>query len=243
VNLAETHIVFGAVLTMHDMATMAGVSLGVMYDRVRSGMPPEIAVILPAHTVTYRIKSALAGTRFGYLTVVADLYQPRRLQCRCDCGNVVERKPSSLKRAANPSCGCMTGTIQAANRMARAKDHTGAVYNGICVIGPGQLVPNKYGNIRLWNCRCHCGNVFDTVIAPIKSGNNTSCGCGTTRHMVDGKLLTIREMATIAGISVPGMIYRLRRGLSPTQAVKSRKMRQPGLSFTPEQDGRRRNVG
>lgn len=49
------------------------------------------------------------GKRFGLLTVTAfaGVKDSRRMwQCRCDCGNVVEVRESSLKNGHTASCGC-----------------------------------------------------------------------------------------------------------------------------------------
>lgn len=49
------------------------------------------------------------GRRFGLLTVTAfaGVKDSRRMwRCRCDCGNVVEARESSLKNGHTASCGC-----------------------------------------------------------------------------------------------------------------------------------------
>ena len=54
-----------------------------------------------------RFKSVI-GMRYGHLVVVEEhqVCRNRRVMVRCDCGNVVERVLSNLKRGQTKSCGC-----------------------------------------------------------------------------------------------------------------------------------------
>lgn len=52
----------------------------------------------------------LTGQRFGRLTVIERAENTNQGQatwlCRCDCGNVIKTRGSSLRRGATISCGC-----------------------------------------------------------------------------------------------------------------------------------------
>ena len=54
-----------------------------------------------------RLKSVV-GQKFGKLTVIAEpeIKRNRRVTCRCECGRVVSRLLSNLKRGQTKSCGC-----------------------------------------------------------------------------------------------------------------------------------------
>ena len=51
-----------------------------------------------------KIRKDLTGQRFGYLTVEKHV-APRRIQCVCDCGAVVEVERGNLIRGRTSSCG------------------------------------------------------------------------------------------------------------------------------------------
>lgn len=53
--------------------------------------------------------SSVLGHRYGYLVVVEEhqVCRNRRVMVRCDCGNVVEKLLSNLKRGQSKSCGCI----------------------------------------------------------------------------------------------------------------------------------------
>jgi hypothetical protein len=54
-----------------------------------------------------RLKSVV-GQTFGKLTVIdePEIKRNRRVTCRCECGRVVVRLLSNLKRGQTKSCGC-----------------------------------------------------------------------------------------------------------------------------------------
>lgn len=52
-------------------------------------------------------------------------------------------------------------------------DYTGQVFHGIEVIS----WHSKKNGRNYWSCKCHCGNVFPTLIASLKRGATKSCGC------------------------------------------------------------------
>lgn len=70
--------------------------------------------------MTYKVWSPdETGKRYGKLTVLRQLPSVKIKgkhknifrsfwECRCDCGNIVERLGRDLRRAKNPSCGCAT---------------------------------------------------------------------------------------------------------------------------------------
>jgi len=55
-------------------------------------------------------KDYLIGKKFGYLTVLESVGVTKAghslWKCQCDCGKIVERTGTSMKRCRYSSCGC-----------------------------------------------------------------------------------------------------------------------------------------
>lgn len=108
------------------------------------------------------------GEKFGKLTVIEraenhitsggnSLVQ---WKCKCDCGNIVTRMGSSLKKAV--ACGKCRGENLSGQRIGR-----------LLVLG---ISDKKDGGRRLWKCRCDCGKTVNASISSLK-GQKVSCGC------------------------------------------------------------------
>ena len=54
-------------------------------------------------------------------------------------------------------------------------DITGNVYNGIEVLSLSSDKTNR--GTHLWNCRCFCGNLFQSISSDLRNGRRVSCGC------------------------------------------------------------------
>ena len=118
------------------------------------------------------------GCKFGMLTVV-DTYsivtksgKHRTIcKCKCDCGNIVERKIDHLKRYKDDplySCGC---TREEKNNL-RAKNVIGQQFERLLV-----LDEFKENGIRKLRCKCDCGNEVVITKSDVLSGHTKSCGC------------------------------------------------------------------
>lgn len=121
-------------------------------------------------SIAYR--KNLTGKRFGRLTVVRSLYGSK-VECQCDCGNIVCASTTDVISGHTQSCGCLQKE-SASSTM--TKDFSGLVSNyGIKFIG--RHSQNKKGQ-WLWMCECGlCGNHFVALPAKIFNGHITSCGC------------------------------------------------------------------
>ena len=53
-------------------------------------------------------------------------------------------------------------------------DLTGRIVNGVTVLRPTK---KRMPYIFIWECRCHCGNIFETAGSNIRRGVIKSCGC------------------------------------------------------------------
>ena len=116
----------------------------------------------------------LTGTKFGRLTVIerrgSDKSGIAMWLCRCECGNEVVVRGSSLRRGGTTSCGCYNRE----KASEKAKDITGMKFGRLTVIE--RRGSNKRGN-AMWLCKCECGNEVVVRTDILKSGATTSCGC------------------------------------------------------------------
>lgn len=109
--------------------------------------------------------------------------------------------------------------------------------------GPRSLNGKRFGALVVilescdeCQCWCECGAQPRVHRDNLRNGSVTSCGCGAkapplpTRlpllpgappktYRVDGKDLRLHELAALAGVPPSSMHWRLRRGMSPEEAV------------------------
>lgn len=114
----------------------------------------------------------LTGKRFGRLTVVRRVEDPRGNYwlCRCKCGGVKHvTRSDALKSGMIKSCGCLL--IEAGR--ATAHSLVGKRFNRLKVI---KRVANK-GKGAAWLCRCKCGNELVVTTGELNRGKTQSCGC------------------------------------------------------------------
>ena len=116
-------------------------------------------------------RESLVGNKYGYLTVVDIDFDRSHNQahwiCRCDCGNVVTVRGSSLKSGHTRSCGCI------GNRR-EVDDLRGKRFGRLVVIEFDHI--DKYHSSQ-WLCRCDCGNEVVVSRGNLIKGRARSCGC------------------------------------------------------------------
>ena len=39
------------------------------------------------------------------------------------------------------------------------------------------LLPERKRGLKVWHCKCECGNEKDVIQSALTSGNTKSCGC------------------------------------------------------------------
>ena len=124
----------------------------------------------------------LTGKRFGKLTVLyraEDYIQPsgqhkKMWHCKCDCGNECDVRAADLKTGNTRSCGC----VQKESRgQSQFQDLSGQRFGELTVLYrlPNRITPSGQ-NIRMWHCKCDCGNEIDVSAQRLKNGL-ISCGC------------------------------------------------------------------
>ena len=90
-------------------------------------------------------------------------------ECRCDCGNVVAVRSSSLFSGNTMSCGCLQK-----ERGPKIKDLTGQRFGRLVALKPMKERKSAY---VMWECQCDCGNKVQARSSSLASGNSLSCGC------------------------------------------------------------------
>ena len=123
----------------------------------------------------------LTGQRFGKLTVLYRTISPSGVahnkeaywKCKCDCGNIVTIRGSSLTRGTK-SCGCASKEHMQQLGQQFKINELGNKYGRLTVIE--DMGSDKH-NKRLWKCRCECGNEIIIEGGSLRSGNTKSCGC------------------------------------------------------------------
>ena len=66
----------------------------------------------------------------------------------------------------------------------KLEEQAGKVYNNIEVI--------RHDGVRrgrnYWLCKCHCGKLFTTLVASLKTGSTKSCGCYRDKLCIFGPM-------------------------------------------------------
>ena len=120
----------------------------------------------------------LTGQRFGRLTVLEKVNYndtPQRCEakwrCKCDCGNIIEVRGTSLRKGATKSCGCLHNELTS-NQF--RIDEIGNTYGLLTVIKYAGSTPKQDA---LWLCKCQCGNTKIVAGRDLRNGHTSSCGC------------------------------------------------------------------
>lgn len=117
-------------------------------------------------------KAELTGQRFGKLTVLRQTEKPQSSNtdgiywlCRCDCGQETVVLASNLVSGHTKSCGCL-----------KQNDLTGKHIGKLTVLGRSDRYATR-GNrrVRLWECRCDCGNITYKATDTLTAGMENSC--------------------------------------------------------------------
>lgn len=133
---------------------------------------------LRAKRVSEAVTIDITGQKFGRLTVLEKVdYKdtPNRCEakwrCKCDCGNIVEVRGTSLRKGLTKSCGCLHNEI--CSKQFRI-DETGKTYGLLTVMEYAGSTPKQDA---LWLCKCQCGNTKIVNGRDLRNGHTSSCGC------------------------------------------------------------------
>lgn len=133
---------------------------------------------LRAKRVSEAITIDLTGQRFGRLVVLEKINYnatpqgcEAKWRCKCDCGNIVEIRGTSLRKGTTRSCGCLHNEL--AGDQFRINE-IGNTYGLLTVIGYAGSTPKRDA---LWLCKCQCGNTKIVSGQNLRNGHTSSCGC------------------------------------------------------------------
>lgn len=117
----------------------------------------------------------LTGQKFGRLMVLRQDFSKKDRTiywiCKCDCGNIVSVKGSSLKSHNTKSCGCLQKEIVSKQKLV---DLTGQKFGYLTVLKRDN---SKINREIYWICQCDCGNIISVRGSHLKTGATISCGC------------------------------------------------------------------
>lgn len=116
----------------------------------------------------------LHGSTSGFLTYIEDVegVRPRKVRCKCICGNITELAAGTYIPGTVQSCGCYQKMVAS-----QRPEHQmiGKKFGKLTVIGRGLAHP-RTGALS-WLCRCDCGNEKEIAGRSLKAGLTRSCGC------------------------------------------------------------------
>lgn len=115
----------------------------------------------------------MSGTTFCHLTAIRPAERVGdeiiAYVCKCNrCGNEITVSSENLFFYKTRSCGC-TDYLNL----------TGGVFSHLTVIRPAGLRPcgTKGGMVRVWLCKCKCGNEVTLSTNSLTTRHAKSCGC------------------------------------------------------------------
>jgi len=162
----------------------------------------------------------ITGNVYGLLTVLSASDNKtndgrRKWICRCICGAIKEVAGRDLVK------GNSSGTKSCGDPSHRMEDLTGNRYGQLLVVARVSSAANG----RVYLCRCDCGQEKELRAAELRARRHKSCasGCGSNVahggsqkvHDVYGVMLTTKEMARLAGVSISSIQHRMQRTSDP----------------------------
>lgn len=148
------------------------------------------------------------GCRFGHLTVIEMLYNYGKhgesyCRCVCECGNECIKGTYGLVhyRRNPPHCGCMTEYYKEEQAEKCRKDVTGRRFGRLIVTDTIHVYKKK----TMCRCQCDCGNVIETQMTYLTSGDVLSCGC------LQKEMASNSNMVDFAGVCSDYGVTLLRR--------------------------------
>lgn len=116
------------------------------------------------------------GDRYGRLEVIEFSHIGERgasfYHCKCDCGTICTVKTLNLRRGATRSCGCLQQETRSANYALPLS--SGDKFGRLTVL---RFSHSSGRGLRIWECRCECGNTVFAKALDLKRKAVRSCGC------------------------------------------------------------------
>ncbi len=134
----------------------------------------------------------ISGERYGHLVLTGVIISRDehlknktngRIECKCDCGNIVYRKPSSIVQSGNVICS-ITCTyhpcykkklpLRKINQSKLDLIKEGTRF-GHLITTNNYIPSNNYGVAGKVECKCDCGKTYHAEIAPLLEGRIKCC--------------------------------------------------------------------
>ena len=120
------------------------------------------------------------GDRYDSVEIIEEVfsetYKRRHVKCLCECGQTFIAPFGAIKNKGTKSCGCHRIKKDLASR--KIFVNKGERFGFCTVIEEIQPKLNsKNRHIRMVQCLCDCGNIFDVYINYLVKSHNISCGC------------------------------------------------------------------
>lgn len=125
-------------------------------------------------------KINLTGKKYGKLIVIEEMTERDKngkilYKCMCECGNECIVKAINLTKGKTKSCGCSTHISSI-----KDEDFIGKQFGEYTVL-KFDGINNK--NIRIYICKCSCGNEVSVNAYNLKDGRSTNCGCQRKKNL------------------------------------------------------------
>lgn len=137
----------------------------------------------------------MTGERYGRLTALYRTEHPSKNAywvLKCDCGEYVVVRATSIRYGNTKSCGCFSrDTASLTHRI----DLTGQTFNMLTAIKASE--ERSHNQEVIWHCSCECGNKTTATGNELTSGRKQSCGCGIQYDLtgkVFGRLTAIERI-------------------------------------------------
>ena len=122
-------------------------------------------------------KKGLEGKQFGYLTVIEWDKEKHKWKCQCKCGNITYVDTNHLNQGHTRSCGCLQK--QRASQV-HFTNLTGKKFGLLTVLGLNEEKSSP--ELKVYKCKCDCGNECDVRMGNLISGTTQTCGCKKMSH-------------------------------------------------------------
>lgn len=128
----------------------------------------------------------LTGRRFGRIVILGYMgpgsHRNPLWYWQCDCGNTGTSQVGAIKKGTQKSCGCFKR--DGLHNFGKGMDLTGQVFDRLTVLNeaPRRTTGKTALIVRMWRCKCECGNVCIKWQPDLRSGNAQSCGCIKRKH-------------------------------------------------------------
>ena len=130
----------------------------------------------------------LIGQKFNRLTILEakreqqgkDSHEQVYVKCKCECGNIIECRLSSLKNNTIQSCGCFHRERSSqTNITVNLNQLIGQKFGKLTIISAERKSISNGKRKRIYvKTKCECGNIKEYLYYALKNTNGPkSCGC------------------------------------------------------------------